>query len=85
MATDGRYIDRGVTLSAAELDVLNTKGEIPSLAGETTGSGTYIGYQLMSGMDYQLHCLVSGFNIAAFNLAVILLRQKNIFLVAESP
>jgi len=49
--------DRVVTLSAAELDVLNTKGEIPSLAGETTGSGTYLGYQLMSGMDYQLRCL----------------------------
>ncbi|TVY17312.1 Cyclochlorotine biosynthesis protein O, partial [Lachnellula arida] len=49
--------DRAVTLNAAQIEVLNTKGEIPSLAGETTGSGTYIGYQLMSGMDYQLHCI----------------------------
>jgi len=49
--------NRVFSLTAVELEALNLTGEIPSLVGEHTGSGTALGYNLMSGVDYELRCL----------------------------
>jgi hypothetical protein len=52
------------------------KGQIPSLAGEITGSGTRLGYELMSGMDYQLHCLVGGSYLTFSTLTALPWNRK---------